>query len=106
MGLSSKFYFRPGDGSQIDTTVHIRRDSRAAVSGRVVDPSGSPVEGALCLLVDAEGKTELLLASCYTDESGCFAFGQLEGDRLYLVRVYKDGLELRALELKTGGPLS
>jgi len=76
------------------------------VRGRVVDTEGEPVGSALCMLFDATPKEPVLLASCFTDESGHFAFGPLEGGRLHLVRVYKDGLALRSLELKPDAPLS
>lgn len=96
MGAFAKFLFRPGEGERVHTVVEAADDSSAGIYG-TVKRDGAPSPGASVLLFDAaEGG---LIASCSSDGDGGFAFGRLEGGRLYLVKVYVDGVKLRELEI-------
>lgn len=95
------FYFRPAKGEQVRTTLYPAEENRGAVCGRVVDESGSPVQDALALLfrTDGAGEYSLLSGAC-TDSAGYFAFGPLEPDTLYYIKLTTNALHLRELELR------
>ncbi len=97
----SKFYFRPAKGEQVNAVIAPEAEARAAICGRVVDSRGRPVEDALVLLFrPQEGEAPVLLARSATDDDGHFLFGPLEGDTLYLIKVFKNNLKLRELEVR------
>lgn len=102
MSAYAKFFFRPAKGEQISTVIVPELDDRAVISGRVVDARDRPIEDAIVLLYRVnEGALPELLSRFCTDEDGQFIFGPLEGGRLYLIKVYKDGIQMRELEIKT-----
>ena len=98
----AKFYFRPAEGEQIKTAVHIEPDCRSALCGVVLDMHERPVRDALVLLLRAsdDGGDDMILAYCFTSEDGSFVFGPLQGNALYLVRIFKSSVRLRELEIK------
>ena len=99
MSAFAKFYFRPTKGENIHTIVTPKPDDSCGVFGKVTDGE-KPLMGALVLLFETEGfETGKLLSSCVTDSDGEFAFGPLAEKALYLVKVYKDSLKLRELEI-------
>lgn len=99
MSAFAKFYFRPAKGEKIHTAVVPREDESCGIFGRVTDGE-SPVAGAFVLLFEAEGtQAGPLVSSITTGEDGSFAFGPLEESKLYLVKVYKNGVKLRELEI-------
>jgi len=99
MSIYGRFYFRPGEGEQINTRLCCVGNQGSTVMGEVINESGSAVSGALALLfrVPERGRTELL-AEFVTDEEGHFFFGPLESGQLYLVKVFKSELDIRYLE--------
>lgn len=101
MGCFNQFFFKAGEGEQISTTVSSAPDSRSAIVGRVLDRGGQPVENALVLLFETvESPDDLKLTSLsFTDGTGHFAFGPLIVGSLYLIKVFKDALKIRELEL-------
>lgn len=101
MGSYTSFYFKAGEGEQISTAVRSGTDSRSAIVGRVLDGADRPVPDALVLLFETSEATEelLLVAHTFTDDAGHFAFGPLSANLLYLIKIYKDSLKLRELEL-------
>jgi hypothetical protein len=95
----AKFYFRPSKGERIHTVVIPKEDDSCGICGKVTDGERA-IKGALVLLFAAEGQeTGKLLSSVATDEDGEFAFGPLYDGELYLIKVYKDSLKLRELEI-------
>jgi protocatechuate 3,4-dioxygenase beta subunit len=98
MSASSKFYFRPAQGEQIETVIHMEPDQRSAISGIVRDRSDQPVEGALVLLFQAE-REGILYGRQFTDDEGRFFFGPIESEVLYLIRIYKNQIKIRELEI-------
>lgn len=99
MSAFAKFYFRPSPGEKIHTVVAAREDEASALFGRVTDGE-KPLGGALVLLFAADGPAAgELVSTVTTDTDGEFAFGPLEESRLYLAKVYKDGVKLRELEI-------
>lgn len=102
MSTYSKFYFRPAKGEQISTTLTPEPDESSAICGRVTDGRGRPVEGALVLLFRSEEEhAPALLARFCTDDDGHFLFGPLESETLYLIKVFKNNVKLRELEVVT-----
>ncbi|SMC75351.1 carboxypeptidase-like regulatory domain-containing protein [Papillibacter cinnamivorans] len=106
MGSFSQFFFKAGEGEQISTTVSSASDSRSAIVGRVLDRNGQPVENALVLLFETvESPDDLkLTAQGFTDGAGHFAFGPLIVGSLYLIKVFRDALKVRELELLAEPP--
>lgn len=101
MNTYQGFYFRPAKGEQVRTTLYPEPEDRGAVCGRVVDAQGAPVEDALALLfrTDEKGDYSLLSSAC-TDSAGYFAFGPLEPDTLYYIKLTRNTLKLRELEVR------
>jgi hypothetical protein len=94
----TKFYFKPAEGEHVETTVKIEPEKAAAVCGTVRDKTGAVVENALVLLFRS-GQDKKLLDRQFTDEEGQFSFGPIEGNILYLIKVYKNSVKLRELEI-------
>ncbi|HBR07555.1 MAG TPA: hypothetical protein DD735_01525 [Clostridiales bacterium] len=102
MSTYGKFYFRPMPGEQISTELTLYEDSHAAICGRVLDRREEPVSGAVVLLFLPGPDDSLSLVSRFvTDEDGHFIFGPLDGNTLYLIKVFKDEIKLRELEIFT-----
>jgi protocatechuate 3,4-dioxygenase beta subunit len=94
----ARFYFKPAEGEHIETTVKIEQEKSAAICGTVRDRDGTSVEGALVLLFKS-GQDKKLIDRQFTDEEGQFSFGPIEGNILYLIKVYKY-VSLRSLPTK------
>jgi len=102
MSTYSRFYFRPARGEQTEVTLSPAADERAAILGRVIDAKGAAVDGALVLLFSTgEDEPPALIARSCTDEDGHFIFGPIEPERLYLIKVFKNEVKLRELEIST-----
>lgn len=100
MSSNSSFYFRPNRGEQISTTISPSPEEYSAIIGRIIDAKGKPVESALVLLFRAGDDSGPRLASrACTDEDGHFMFGPLEPESLYQIKVFKDNIKLRELEI-------
>lgn len=102
MNLYESFFVKPAANERVETTVHIHPDRRPALLGTVLDAAGKPVEAALIAVYRSGGADapDTPVGSLYTDALGQFAFGPLEPDRLYQVRVFKCGEHTRNLELR------
>lgn len=98
MSSVAKFYFKPAEGEHIETTVKLTQEKAAAVCGTVVDRAGALVDGALVLLFRS-GQEKKLIDRQFTDEEGQFSFGPIEGNVLYLIKVYKNSVKIRELEI-------
>ena len=100
MSIYGRFYFRPGEGELLTTQLSCTQKPGGAVLGQVRTREGAPTPGALVLLFRVPEQGEIrLLERFVTDEEGQFFFGPLESGELYLVKVFKSGLELRELEI-------
>lgn len=101
MNLYESFYVKPAANERIETVVHIQPDRRPALLGTVVGADHKPVEAALVAVYRSGGADapDTPVGSLYTDALGQFAFGPLEPDRLYQVRVFKSSENVRSLEL-------
>lgn len=103
MSAYTKFYFKPGENEQIETIVHLKPDCRSAIHGHVRDLNDKAVPDALVLLFETgENPEDLkLTAQVFTDDMGQFVFGPLETNRLYLVKVFKNLVKLREMDIRT-----
>jgi len=98
----SKFYFRPGENERVETTVSLQPEVRSAIHGVVKDLSGQPLRDALVMLFEImPDGTCALTGQMFTDEDGHFVFGPLNDGRLHLVKVNKNTVKLRQLEIVT-----
>ena len=100
----SNFCCKPARGERVETRLQIETDTAAVICGVVSDLAGVPISGALVLLFRVEARADgdgapPLLAQGVTDSDGHFAFGGLEGDVLYRVKVFPQGGTVRVLEL-------
>ncbi|MGI5970480.1 MAG: carboxypeptidase-like regulatory domain-containing protein [Oscillospiraceae bacterium] len=102
MSAFTKFYFRPGENEQIETTVRLTPDQRSAIHGSVRDLEGRAVKDALVLLFETGSSPEdlKLTAQAFTDDLGQFVFGPLSSGCLYLVKIFKNMIKLRDLEIR------
>ncbi|MDR1064894.1 MAG: carboxypeptidase-like regulatory domain-containing protein [Oscillospiraceae bacterium] len=96
MASNAKFYFKPGEGSHIETKVTLRAEAQPAICGTVTSDGGSPSPDALVLLLRAGDRS--FIDRQFTDEDGQFLFGPLEPGELYLVKIHKAGTTVRELE--------
>lgn len=95
MSSNASFYFKPGEGSYIETKVSLSPDTASAVMGTVTQ-EGEPATGALVLLFRADdGK---FVDRQFTDGEGQFLFGPLEPDVLYHAKIHKRDDTVRELE--------
>lgn len=100
MSAFARFYFRPSKGEWVHTVVGPEEEEGCGIFGRV-EERGGPASGALVLLFRAEGETAGKLVSFMTtDSDGEFAFGPLVPGQLYAIKVFKDSLKLRELEIQ------
>lgn len=99
MNAFESFYLRPAENELIETVVQLRPDPRPAILGTVVGDDHRPVANALVAVYESGGDApDIPVGSLYTDELGQFAFGPLEPAKLYIIRVYKNGGNVRTLE--------
>ena len=98
MSAGVNFYFKPAAGEQIETAVNLEPDSSAAILGTVRFSENVPVSGALVLLFRA-GNEKMLLDRQLTDEEGQFFFGPIEGGVMYQIKIYKNHIKIRELEI-------
>ncbi len=96
----TKFYFRPGEGEQLETSIRLLPHRHSAILGSVCNGEGAPVPGALVLLFEGSEDSHDLLSQTCTDEDGQFMFGPLECDRLYMVKICKNAVKTRTLQIK------
>jgi len=96
----SAFYCKPAPGERIETTLQIAPDTSSAICGTVTDLDKNPLPGVLAVLFRIEDDHKpILLAQISTDADGQFAFGSLDGNTLYRIKVFQQGKNVRELEL-------
>ena len=98
----TNFYCKPARGERIETKLQIPTDRTAAIHGVLLDLEGTAVSAALVLLfrVEEDG-IHVPIAQTAPDSEGHFAFGGLEGDVLYRIKVFRQGGSVRALDVTT-----
>lgn len=101
MSLSGTFYFRPAEGELISADYTPAAQEESILCGRLTDGDGQPIPDAAVLLFIDELEVPTLVGRTVTDREGQFIFGPLESRHLYLVKVFKNDLQDRSLELRT-----
>lgn len=95
---SFECFLKAGAGEQSEISISLPPEQGAILAGTVSDEAGQPLPDALVLLFQQEsGK---LLAHTATDGDGRFWFGSLTPDTLYKVRIQKDDMHIRVVELQ------
>ena len=94
------FHCKPVPGERIEAQLVAISDPAACVFGQVMEPVGTPLAGALVLLFRIEPDTPagVPVAQMLTDTDGHFAFGGLDGDVLYRVKVFCHSGKMRVVE--------
>ena len=102
MSGHTSFYFKPAKGEHIQTVISLEPEPRCALEGRLLDGKDRPVEAAMVLLYQVleEGRQKLV-SHFFTGTDGQFFFGPLPPDTLSMIRIFKDDVKLRELELRT-----
>ena len=100
MSASTKFYFKPGENELIQTVVHIKPDARSAIQGYVRDMDDRAIPDALIMLFESGTDDLKLVTQTFTDDAGMFFFGPLNSGRLHLIKVFKDTVKIRELEIR------
>ena len=101
MSISGTIYIRPMEGELVSADYAPAGQEQSIVCGRLTDGEGVPVPDAAVLLFADDMEAPVLLARTVTDKEGHFIFGPLESGQLYLVKVFKNDLRERRLELRT-----
>ena len=101
MSISGTFYFRPAEGELVTADYTPAAQEESILCGRLSDGEGRPIPDAAALLFLDELEVPTLVARTVTDKEGQFIFGPLESGHLYLVKVFKNDLRDRRLELRT-----
>lgn len=100
MNYYESFCVKPNAHERIETVVHLQTDPRPALLGTVLNEYGKPVCDALVTIYRSgcAKNNDIPIGTLYTDTLGRFAFGPLEPDNLYQVKVFKYDEKTRILE--------
>ena len=101
--MTTRFFVKPGENELIKTEVAFKPECRSVLHGTVIDPEGKAVQEALIMLFlfDKETETSKFSVCAFTDEAGSFAIGPLDAGQVYEVKVYKNNVKVRELEIIT-----
>lgn len=101
MSISGTFYFRPTEGELVSADYVPAGQEQSILCGRLTDGEGRPIPDAAVLLFLDSMEVPALIGRTVTDKEGQFIFGPLECGALYIVKVFKNELRERHLEIKT-----
>lgn len=100
MSAYAKFFFRPSKGEWVHTVVSPEEEWGSGIYG-TIEEKGNPIKGALVMLFRTQGdRSGDLISAVTTDVDGEFAFGPLGDGELYVIKVFRDSVKLRELEIK------
>ena len=101
--MNTRFFVQPGENEWIKTEVTLKPDSRSALHGTVLNPDGRAMCDALVMLFLADKPADALMFSActFTDDAGQFALGPLDPGHIYAVKVFKNSVKVRELEIVT-----
>lgn len=91
----------PQENQQIEAVIKLQKERRAVIHGTVVDSNGNPVADAVVKLLQiVEGcKLPCPLTHTFTDQYGQFLLGPLCPNRKYMLKVYKDNIQVKYVPL-------
>ena len=91
----------PKENQQIEAVIKLPEEKRAVIQGTVIDCKGNPVADAVVKLFQiVEGcKLPCPLTHTFTDQYGQFLLGPLCPCRRYMIKVYKDNIQMKYMPL-------
>lgn len=99
--MYTKFFVRPGEKEWIKTEITMQSEPRSVLHGTVKTEDGRLQTDALVCLFTADtlGDEPNFVSYMFTDDEGQFIFGPLTAGQLYVVKVYKDDIKRRQLDI-------
>lgn len=91
----------PRENQQIEAVIKLPVERRAVIHGTVLDANGNPVADAVVKLLQVVDGCKLPcpLTHTFTDQYGQFLLGPLCPNRKYMLKVYKDNIQVKYLPL-------
>jgi len=85
----------PRENEQIDAVIRISKEKRSCIYGTILDESGKPVKDAVIKLLQVCNKGIVPLTHTFTDQYGQFLMGPLCANQRYMLKIYKDNINIR-----------
>ena len=91
----------PQENQQIEAVIKLPQENRAVINGTVLDCNGNPVCDAVVKLFQiVEGcKLPCPLTHTFTDQFGQFLLGPLCPCKRYMLKIYKDNIQIKYIPL-------
>lgn len=91
----------PKENEQIEAVIKLPTEERSVIHGTVIDANGCPVADAVVKLLEVvKGcKIPYPLTHTFTDQYGQFLLGPLCPNRKYMLKVYKESINVRCMPL-------
>ena len=91
----------PKKNQQIEAVIKLPEERRAVIHGTVLDANGNPVADAVVKLLQIVDccKLPVPLTHTFTDQYGQFLLGPLCPDKKYMLKVYKDNIDMKYMPL-------
>ena len=91
----------PRENKQSEAVIKLPVERRSVIHGTVLDANGNPVADAVVKLLQVVDGCKLPcpLTHTFTDQYGQFLLGPLCPNRKYMLKVYKDNIQVKYLPL-------
>lgn len=91
----------PKENQQIEAVIKLPVEKRACIHGTVLDANGNPVSDAVVKLLQVVDGCKLPcpLTHTFTDQYGQFLLGPLCPNRKYMLKIYKDNIQVKYMPL-------
>lgn len=91
----------PKENQQIEAVIKLPVEKRACIHGTVLDANGNPVADAVVKLLQVVDGCKLPcpLTHTFTDQYGQFLIGPLCPNRKYMLKIYKDNIQIKYMPL-------
>jgi hypothetical protein len=88
--------FKVGPNEQIDAIAQLPKETRSCIFGTVVDENNRPIADAVVKLLEVtkKGCFPVPLTHTFTDEFGQFLLGPLCPNRVYMLKIYSDNVNI------------
>ena len=93
--------FSTGCNQQINAVAKIENEDRCAVLGTVVNNGGRAIADAVVVLLKVNDRCSIPtpITHTFTDRYGQFAFGPLCPNSTYMLKIYKDDINVENINL-------
>ena len=93
--------FSTGCNQQINAVAKIENEDRCAVLGTVVNNGGRAIADAVVVLLKVNDRCSIPtpITHTFTDRYGQFAFGPLSPNSTYMLKIYKDDINVENINL-------